>query len=75
MRHLLNWPLIAQHCVLLPWRDLLVLADRYGLVDDEPKSLGVVGRRFGVTRERVRQVEGRALRRLTELAVRDLSVG
>jgi len=43
-------------------RDVLFL--RYGLDGEKPCTLEEVGRRLGVTRERVRQVEGRALREL-----------
>ena len=41
---------------------------RYGLGDDpEPKSLDQVGRLMGVSRERIRQLEADALRRLAEV--------
>src|SRR5712691_9598120 len=46
-------------------RQVLVL--RYGLADDEPKTLEEIGRRLGVTRERVRQIEAEALHRLANL--------
>ena len=48
----------------LPEREREVLALRYGLDDDEPKTLEEIGRRLGLTRERVRQIEVEALRRL-----------
>jgi RNA polymerase primary sigma factor len=48
----------------LPDRERQVLVLRYGLVDEEPKTLEEIGKRLGLTRERVRQIEQRALARL-----------
>ena len=48
-------------------REREVLALRYGLDDQEPKTLEEIGRRLGLTRERVRQIEVEALRRLANL--------
>ena len=48
----------------LPYRERLILELRYGLAGNRPHTLEEVGRRFGVTRERVRQIETRTLRRL-----------
>ena len=48
-------------------REQKILTLRYGLDGaEEPKSLEEIGRILGVTRERVRQLEGEALRRLAE---------
>jgi RNA polymerase primary sigma factor len=51
----------------LPERERVVLELRYGLGGDEPMTLEDIGRAFGVTRERVRQVEARALAKLKAL--------
>src|SRR3954453_7969097 len=49
----------------LPERERDVVKLRYGLNGDiEPKSLDEIGRRLGITRERVRQIESEALERL-----------
>src|SRR5688572_32446937 len=49
----------------LPDRDRQVLSLRYGLDSaEDPKSLEEIGRRLGLTRERVRQIEAQALERL-----------
>ena len=50
----------------LPAREALVLRRRFGLGDDEPRTLAQVGEEIGVTRERVRQIERDALRHLAE---------
>jgi RNA polymerase primary sigma factor len=49
---------------LLPPREARILQLRYGLTDGQYLTLNEVGRKMGVTRERVRQIEAQALRRL-----------
>jgi RNA polymerase primary sigma factor len=48
----------------LPPREVRILQLRYGLVDGETYTLEEVGKKLGVTRERVRQIEAQALSRL-----------
>jgi RNA polymerase primary sigma factor len=45
-------------------RERTVLIERFGLVDGKPKTLEEVGAHFKVTRERVRQIEAKALRKM-----------
>lgn len=49
-------------------REKEVLMLRYGMIDNEEKTLEEVGKRLGVTRERVRQIEGKALAKLSRLS-------
>ena len=53
----------------LPPREVRVLQLRYGLLDGQLYTLEEVGRKMGVTRERVRQIEAQALSRLRNPAV------
>ena len=48
-------------------RERQVVILRYGLADSEPKTLEEIGRRLGLTRERVRQIEIDSLKRLASL--------
>lgn len=55
---------------VLQWMDDLnenereILAMRFGLNDREPQTLDTIGQKFGVTRERIRQIEAKSLTKL-----------
>jgi RNA polymerase primary sigma factor len=48
----------------LPERERRIIQLRYGLCDGQYRTLEEVGREFGITRERIRQIEARVLRKL-----------
>ncbi len=50
----------------LPERDEMVLRMRFGLDDGQPKTLEEVGKKYNITRERIRQIESKALRKLNK---------
>ena len=54
----------------LPPREVRILQLRYGSLDGQAYTLEEVGRKMGVTRERVRQIEAQALSRLRHPAIR-----
>jgi RNA polymerase primary sigma factor len=51
----------------LPERERRVIELRYGLDGSQPRTLEEVGRAFGVTRERIRQIENNTLKKLGSL--------
>jgi RNA polymerase primary sigma factor len=51
----------------LGYRERRVVELRYGLGDERPRTLDEVGRTFNVTRERIRQIENQALKKLQSL--------
>jgi RNA polymerase primary sigma factor len=52
----------------LPYRERRIVALRYGLGGEQPQTLDKVAKLFGLTRERTRQLEEAALRKLSTLA-------
>lgn len=50
-------------------REQQVLASRYGLLDGRPQTLEVIGKKLGLTRERVRQIEKEAAKKLNGFAM------
>ena len=45
-------------------RERAVIEERYGLVDGRAKTLDEIGKQFNLTRERIRQIEAKALKKL-----------
>jgi RNA polymerase primary sigma factor len=58
---------LGEALALLGEREHTVIALRFGLHDTEPKTLGEIGDRLGVSRERARQLETNALEQLAQL--------
>jgi RNA polymerase primary sigma factor len=56
--------LLSEVFATLSPREKTVLSLRYGLGDEAPKTLEEIGGKFGVTRERVRQIQNEALKKL-----------
>ena len=67
--------LLAQHLdqalALLPAREAQILRLRYGLANGEALTLREVGLKIGVSRERIRQIEAQAIRRLQHPVIQD----
>jgi RNA polymerase primary sigma factor len=58
---------LGEALALLGEREQTVIALRFGLHGTEPKTLGEIGDRLGVSRERARQLETNALKQLAQL--------
>ncbi len=56
--------LISAHFNKLTEHEQKILTLRFGLDDHEPQTLDVIGQQFGVTRERIRQIEAKSLEKL-----------
>ncbi|HEY4743861.1 MAG TPA: sigma-70 family RNA polymerase sigma factor [Desulfuromonadaceae bacterium] len=59
---------IAAHFGELSESEQKILTLRFGLDDHEPQTLDTIGQSFGVTRERIRQIEAKSLERLRNSA-------
>jgi len=51
-------------------RERFIIEKRFGLYDDEPKTLREIGKMLGISRERVRQIEIKALKKIRALATK-----
>nr|WP_172399572.1 sigma-70 family RNA polymerase sigma factor [Geothermobacter hydrogeniphilus] len=52
-----------------------ILSLRFGLNDREPQTLDTIGRKFGVTRERIRQIEAKSLDKLRRIMAEKRAAG
>jgi len=62
-----RYELITEHFGQLSENERTILALRFGLDDQEPQTLDTIGQSFGVTRERIRQIEAKSLEKLKNL--------
>jgi RNA polymerase primary sigma factor len=62
-----SYGMITQYLSQLTEHEQKILTLRYGLDDHEPQTLDVIGQQFGVTRERIRQIEAKSLEKLRTL--------
>lgn len=63
-----NTQVLQQSLMQLKDRDREILTLRFGLIDNEPKTLGEVAEQMGLSRERVRQIEERAVTHMRKAA-------
>ncbi len=62
------YEVISQHFNKLSEHEQKILTLRFGLDDNEPQTLEVIGEQFGVTRERIRQIEAKSLKKLRAIS-------
>ena len=55
---------LSEVLLTLSEREAAVVKLRFGLADGQPKTLDEIGREFGLTRERIRQIESKTLSKL-----------
>lgn len=58
---------IKQSLDTLPEREGIIVAMRYGIYDGKPRTLEEIGSQYGLSRERVRQIEASAFNKLKEV--------
>jgi len=59
-----RYELITEHLGQLSENERTILTLRFGLDDQDPQTLDTIGQSFGVTRERIRQIEAISLEKL-----------
>jgi RNA polymerase primary sigma factor len=63
-----RYEMISRHFDGLSETEQKILTLRFGLNDSEPQTLETIGQQFGVTRERIRQIEAKTLEKLRKLS-------
>jgi RNA polymerase primary sigma factor len=66
-----KYHIVIRHFATLNANEQEILALRFGLDDRDPQTLDTIGRQFGVTRERIRQIEAKSLEKLRQLLADD----
>jgi len=66
-----KYHIVIRHFATLNANEQEILALRFGLDDRDPQTLDTIGRQFGVTRERIRQIEAKSLDKLRQLLADD----
>ncbi|MFA7060758.1 MAG: sigma factor-like helix-turn-helix DNA-binding protein, partial [Pedobacter sp.] len=60
---------VSEHFDSLTESEQKILTLRFGLDDKEPQTLDTIGQSFGVTRERIRQIEAKSLEKLRKISM------
>lgn len=68
-----NYEMISEHFEALSENERMILTLRFGLDDKEPQTLDTIGHLFGVTRERIRQIEAKSIEKLRKNAAQQTS--
>ena len=62
-----NYQKICQNLIKdLPQRTKNIIEERFGLKGEKRKTLEAIGKTYGLTRERIRQIEAKALEKIRE---------
>jgi RNA polymerase primary sigma factor len=68
LENLDNYAMILERLNQLNENERTIMGLRFGLDDQDPQTLDTIGQSFGVTRERIRQIEVKALDKLRQHA-------
>jgi len=67
LEDLIKYELVSKSLETLSYAEKKILALRFGLEDKAPQTLEAIGKSFGVTRERIRQIEWNAMKKLRKI--------